>query len=62
MTKKYQLESKLYNRKLISTVQITSMTPTYIQIFVNNVKIVIVCYMFLVLLDDWYKTGIRDTM
>lgn len=38
------------------------MTPTYIQIFVNNVKIVIVCYMFLVLLDDWYKTGIRDTM
>lgn len=38
------------------------MTPTDIQIFGNNVKIVIVRYMFLLLLDDWYKTGIRDTM
>lgn len=36
------------------------MTPTYIQIYVNNVKTVIVCYIFLLLLDDWYKTDIRD--
>lgn len=36
------------------------MTPTYIQILVNNVKIVIICYVFLLLLDDWYKTDMRD--
>lgn len=46
---KCRLESNVYYKEVISIMQITSMTPTYIHIFVNNVKIVIVSYMFLLL-------------
>lgn len=46
---KRPLEKNVYNRKIISNIHITSMTPTSSQIFINNFKIIIVCYMFLLL-------------